>query len=459
MKHSIGGYRRWSLYNLLVTGHSGAWDSEGYEYDRERFGEHSSPRVMEKYRSLDPIAIEELKSFPTLFAYEGDEENVRVGYIRRIKERGRSIYIEYEFETAIPAIPFSKIVPLRKKLDIYTPERGLGEMNRTHWAVKDEDLFEILFGAGLIDQTFLSSAGQLGRIEDLKFKVALSFPGERRGYVSEVATALKRRLRHGFVFYDNDFTAQLARPNLDTLLQRIYRHNSELVVVFLSKEYEKKDWCGLEWRAIREIIMQRENSAHSIMFMRFDDAPVEGVFKHDGYIDLNACSPSEAANLILQRVESNSRERLGLPSQGAVRPPWPEETGAYVAASSETIPNFPEVLSGYRSESNKDFWGNAFDCRGTIRVFDGNGWEGISDFPNTMNGCSAGVFMIRWRSSIPDIPIATTLGYSPEATCGEAITGSYGYIYGTNCEQPLFKVIGASLVDIYYELKFWQAAP
>jgi hypothetical protein len=292
---------------------------------------------VEKFRSLDPAAIEELKSLPALFAYEGDKENVPVGYIRRIKEREKSIYIEYEFETAIPEIPFSKIAALRKKLDIYTPERGLGEMNRTHWAVKDEDLFEILFEAGLIDQTFLSSVGQLGRIENLKFKVALSFPGERRGYVSEVATALKRRLRRGLVFYDKDFTSQLARPNLDTLLQRIYRHNSELVVIFLSKEYEEKDWCGLEWRAIREIIMERENSAHSIMFMRFDDTPVKGIFKHDGYIDLNAYGPSEVANLILQRVELNSRERFELPSQRNVRPPWPKETGAYVAESSEAI--------------------------------------------------------------------------------------------------------------------------
>jgi TIR domain len=447
------------LYNLLVTGHSDAWDSGGYEFDRERFGEHSSPRVMEKFRSLDPAAIEELKSLPTLFAYEGDKENVRVGYIRRIKERQRSIYIEYEFETAISEIPFSKIAPLRKKLDIYAPERGLGEMNRTHWAVKDEDLFEILFEAGLVDQTFLSSVGQLGRIEDLKFKVALSFPGERREYVSEVAAALKRRLRRGLVFYDRDFTSHLARPNLDTLLQKIYRHNSELVVIFLSKEYEKKDWCGLEWRAIREIIMDRENNTHSIMFMRFYDTPVEGVFKHDGYIDLNAHSPSEAANFILQRVESNSRERFEPPLRRDIRPPWPEEMGAYVAASSETIPNFPEVLSGYRSENNKDFWGNAFDCRGTIRVFDGNGWEGIWGFPNTMNGCSAGVFMIRWRSSSPDIPVSTIVGYAPDTAYGEAKTGSFGYMYGTNCEQPLFKVAGASLVDVYYELKFWRAAP
>lgn len=447
------------MYNLLVTAHSGAWDSDGYEFDRDRFGEHSPTRVMEKFRSLDPDAIEELKTLPTLFAYEGDKENVRVGYIRRIKERERSIYIEYEFETEIPEIPFAKIAPLRKKLGIYTPERGLGEMNRTHWAVKDEDLFEILFEAGLVDQTFLISTEKLGRIEDIKFKVALSFPGERREYVGEIAAALKRRLRHGLVFYDRDFTSLLARPNLDTLLQKIYRRNSELVVVFLSKEYEKKDWCGLEWRAIREIIMERENSTHSVMFMRFDDAPVEGVFKHDGYIDLNAHSPSEAANFILQRVESNSRERVELPPRRDVRPLWPEETGAYVAVSSETIPHFPEVLSGFRSEDNKDFWGNAFDCRGSIRIFEGNGWEGIHDFPNTMNGCSAGVFMIRWRSSSPDMPIATTVGYSPEATYGEAKTGSFGYMYGTNCEQPLFKATGASLVDVYYELKFWHAAP
>lgn len=443
------------MYNLLVTAHSGAWDSDGYEFDRERFGEHSPQRVMEKFRSLDPEAIEELKTLPTLFAYEGDKENVRVGYIRRIKERESSIYIEYEFETEIPEIPFAKLAPLRKKLGIYTPERGLGEMNRTHWAVKDEDLFEILFEAGLVDQTFLISTGKLGRIEDIKFKVALSFPGERREYVGEIAAALKRRLRRGLVFYDRDFTSLLARPNLDTLLQKIYRHNSELVVVFLSKEYEKKDWCGLEWRAIREIIMERENSAHSVMFMRFDDAPVEGVFKHDGYIDLNAHSPSEAANFILRRVESNSSERL----RRDVRPLWPEEMGAYVAASSETIPHFPEVLSGLRSEDNKDFWGNVFDCRGTIRIFEGNGWEGIHDFPNTMNGCSAGVFMIRWRSSSPDVPIATIVGYSPETTYGEAKTGSFGYMYGTNCEQPLFRVIDSSLVDVYYELKFWHAVP
>lgn len=144
---------------------------------------------------------------------------------------------------------------------------------------------------------------------------------------------------------------------------------------------------------------------------------------------------------------------------------WPEEQGVYIANSSETIPPFPPALSGYRSEDNKDFWGNTFAFRGTLRIFDSDGWAGIPDFPTTQNNCSAGVFMIRWRSAHESVPIASIVGYSPDVTYGEAKIGSFGYMYGNNCEQPLFRFADApnrgetNLVDIYYELRFWQAAP
>jgi hypothetical protein len=164
----------------------------------------------------------------------------------------------------------------------------------------DEELLEVLHAAGIIGPEFANSAGQLGRVEEMKFKVALSFPGEHRDYISTVATQLKKRLPLGSVFYDKDFTSQLARPNLDTLLQRIYLNNSDLVVVFLSAEYETKQWCGLEWRAIREII--KNKSDHSIMLMRFDDAQISGAFSIDGYVDLNEYTPIETARLIVERV-------------------------------------------------------------------------------------------------------------------------------------------------------------
>jgi hypothetical protein len=149
---------------------------------------------------------------------------------------------------------------------------------------------------------------------------------------------------------------------------------------------------------------------------------------------------------------------------------FPKEMGVYIANSSEKIPVFAAVLSGFKSEEGKDFWGNKFDTSGSIRVFQDQGWDGIPEFPNTQSGCSAGVFMIRWRSANPEVVIASTMGYSAEyAKRDENSTSpklsSFGFMVGTNCEQPLFKFSAtrngneSNLVDIYYELKFWQAAP
>lgn len=287
------------MYNLLRTSKRGAWDLPAYEFGRDRFGEHTSAALLERFKRLTASDIEELKSFPALFAYEGTDEDVRVGYIRRIKERGKSVFIEYEFEEGIPSIPYEKIAEISIQLDI-----GRWEETRTCWAIKDEGLFEILHSAGLIDESFSSDSGQPGRVEEMRFKVALSFPGERREYVGAVAAELKRRLSRTTVFYDRDFTAQLARPNLDTLLQRIYLHNSDLVVVFLCADYEAKQWCGLEWRAIREIIKNRNDD--SIMLMRFDDSSIQGLFSLDGYVDLREYTPLQAARHIAERVRLNN---------------------------------------------------------------------------------------------------------------------------------------------------------
>jgi hypothetical protein len=286
------------MYNLLVTYTRGAWDLTAYEYDRTRFLEFTAESIKARFSTLSKEAIDALLSFPTLFAYEGTEEPVRLGYIRRLRERGRSIVIEYEFDPSVPEFTFDKLTPHLVKLDISD-----WEMSRTHWAIKDEPLFEVLAAAGIVDQSLVGDDRPPGRVEEMRFKVALSFPGEKREYVAAVATEVKRRLGPGTVFYDKDFTAQLARPNLDTLLQRIYLNNSDLVVVFLCAEYEQKQWCGLEWRAIRNIIKNKND--HAIMFMRFDQAKVDGTFSIDGYVDLEEYPPIQAARLIVERARLN----------------------------------------------------------------------------------------------------------------------------------------------------------
>ena len=286
------------MYNLLVTSNVGAWDVSAYEFDRERFTEHTTETLSERFKKLTAAKIEELKAFPALFCYEGQNETVRVGYIRRIKERGKSLLIEYEFDEEIKPFNFSELVDYKIQLDI-----DKWEMGRTHWAVKDEDLFEVLAKAGVASRTLVNQGNQPGRVEEIRFKVALSFPGESRDFVVQVADEVKRRLGSGTVFYDKDFTAQLARPNLDTLLQKIYLSNSDLVVVFLSADYERKQWCGIEWRAIRNII--KNKSDHALMFMRFDDTVIAGSFAIDGYVDLREYTPLEAARMIVERARLN----------------------------------------------------------------------------------------------------------------------------------------------------------
>jgi hypothetical protein len=126
-----------------------------------------------------------------------------------------------------------------------------------------------------------------------RFRIALSFPGEYRAFAKEVANLLGETFCEDEVFYDDNFEAELARPDLDTYLQKIYHDDSELIVVFLCVEYEKKEWCGIEWRAIRDLIKRRK--ASQIMFVRFDDTRISGLFSIDGYVNAKNKTAHEVA--------------------------------------------------------------------------------------------------------------------------------------------------------------------
>jgi len=104
-----------------------------------------------------------------------------------------------------------------------------------------------------------------------------------------------------------------------------------------------------------------------------------------------------------------------------------------------------------------------FRVSGSTRTFQGKGWEPLPNFPVQMNHCDAGMFMIRWRSANPNVRIESALGYHYTGVIYASKPGQFGYMQGTICEEPLFKFVSSgdtsTLVDIYYELKFWQAAP
>lgn len=135
------------MYNFFVTAQTGAWDSRSYEYDRSRVFEYTRDDVAASFKDLKSTQLEVLKGLPCLFAYEGKTDDMRVGRLTAIKPRGRDLLIEFVLEPDIPPLPYRDIEPIRNLLDIRD-----WELNRTHWAVKEENLFERLREANLLPQ-------------------------------------------------------------------------------------------------------------------------------------------------------------------------------------------------------------------------------------------------------------------------------------------------------------------
>jgi hypothetical protein len=160
-------------------------------------------------------------------------------------------------------------------------------------------LLHVLTSALLERADILYGAGTATR----RYKVALSFAGgKNRQFVENVAEYLAREIGRRDVFYDNWLTSILARTNLHTWLQRIYASQSELVVPFLDVEYERRDWCRIEWAAIRKLVDAGRHD--QVMPIRLDESPITGLLPTDGYIDRGKQTAQEISQLILDRYRT-----------------------------------------------------------------------------------------------------------------------------------------------------------
>lgn len=286
------------MYNLLVSSDPNAWEGEPWHVEEGRcVQEYTDKDIAARYGGLDAAAIEELKLLPSIFAYEsGNEKNPRFGIITDVAKRQGHVRISYELQAVDPFLSWEDLKNMNFELDV-----GRWEMNRTHWAVKDVNLQqELLAARGIVLPAWVVGARKGVNLNTHVFDAALSFPGEARAYVEQVAAALEHLIGPDRYFYDNNYVAQLARPSLDTFLQAIYRDRSKLIVVFVGADYENKEWCGIEFRAIRQVLNER--AADRIMYVRIDDGAVEGVLNLDGYADARRFTPQQIASFIQERV-------------------------------------------------------------------------------------------------------------------------------------------------------------
>ena len=178
-----------------------------------------------------------------------------------------------------------------------------------------------------------------------RFRVAFSFAGEKRQFVEAVAQILASQFGKESILYDNFHEAEFARPDLASYLPPLYAEEADLVVGVFCTAYNSKEWCGLEWRAIRGLLKQRNDAF--VMLMRFDRVEPEGLFGLGGFSDLDDHTPAHAARLILKRLAWNE----GKPAdfyldqsealQALPQPPPTPLGSAPAKGSSVVIRSFP----------------------------------------------------------------------------------------------------------------------
>lgn len=132
------------MFHFIVKG--AGWTPNRDTIDQSRVLEYTDQHVLEMFQPDGALDVEKAIDIPALFVSEtgglGDEVG-RVGTINRVRSVGRNFQIDYTLDPDIPGIPNAKLEAMAADLDVTT-----FEFQRTHWAIKDVDLFKVLLKRG-----------------------------------------------------------------------------------------------------------------------------------------------------------------------------------------------------------------------------------------------------------------------------------------------------------------------
>lgn len=190
------------MYNLLVRHdpYYGAWNRRNtYVIEKKRAFESSD----EGKATSDYKDLQRRKELPCLFAYEQFGGTGQVGYIRSIRTQGKDVHLEYQLDTSFPPLP----IPDERTYGRFGCE-GF-ECFRTHWAVKDLDLFKVIARELLTQRRDLPDVSN-SKLDELWgegsrncCRVFLSHRVEDRAGASDIANGLKEHGHRAFVAHDD----------------------------------------------------------------------------------------------------------------------------------------------------------------------------------------------------------------------------------------------------------------
>jgi hypothetical protein len=131
-----------------------------------------------------------------------------------------------------------------------------------------------------------------------RFDVALSFAGEDRRSVKEIARKLRRaKVR---VFYDEYQKAALWGTDLYAHLKDVYSNKSTYCVVFISKHYKRKPWTKHELSSAQEKAFRQHRPY--ILPVKVDDTRIPSLFATTGRLDLRTEKAEGVFRAIMEKL-------------------------------------------------------------------------------------------------------------------------------------------------------------
>lgn len=135
-----------------------------------------------------------------------------------------------------------------------------------------------------------------------QYEHALSFAGEDRGIVREIAETLQAAgIR---VFYDEFDPALLLGRYLLDFLEDTYGKRAEYCPVFWSSHYKDKAWPRYENRAIRSAAFSQDRVI--LLPIRLDNEVPPGQLEHIGALDARQLPVGQIAQILIDKVSGPS---------------------------------------------------------------------------------------------------------------------------------------------------------
>ena len=150
------------------------------------------------------------------------------------------------------------------------------------------------------------------------YQVALSFAGEQREYVEDVAQHLAARSVG--VFYDGFHRTWLWGRDGTEAFHEVFAETSKFVVMFVSAEYVAKPWTRHERKSALSRMLTEESEY--VLPVRFDDTAVPGLPKSIQYLEAKDYTPAQLAALIVEKIglEPFSGKASNIPSPRMTSP-------------------------------------------------------------------------------------------------------------------------------------------